>query len=84
MHNNHPEWLSVVREKVETLRFGVVQVVVHDSKIIQIERTERIRIEGPTSRPATPSQNLTDQTHWRITKRSESPHRKYRKDLLVR
>ena len=53
MHNNHPEWLSVVREKVETLRFGVVQVVVHDSKIIQIERTERIRIEGPTSRSAT-------------------------------
>jgi hypothetical protein len=52
MHNNQPEWLSVVREKVETLRFGVVQVVVHDSKIIQIERTERIRIDGATNRSA--------------------------------
>ena len=53
MHNNQPEWLSVVREKVETLRFGVVQVFVHDSKIIQIERTERIRIDG-ANRSCTP------------------------------
>ena len=53
MHDKHPEWLSVVREKVETLRFGVVQVIVHDSKIIQIERTERIRIDGAASRSAT-------------------------------
>ncbi len=53
MQNNYPEWLSVVREKVETLRFGVVQVVVHDSKIIQIERTERIRIDGTANRSIT-------------------------------
>jgi hypothetical protein len=40
-----PEWLSLVREKVQTLRFGVVQIVVHDSKVTQIERTEKTRIE---------------------------------------
>jgi hypothetical protein len=43
MNDNNPQWLSLVREKVETLRYGVVQIVVHDSKVIQIERTERLR-----------------------------------------
>jgi hypothetical protein len=41
-----PEWLAVVREKIEGLRFGVVQIVVHDSKVTQIERTEKTRIEA--------------------------------------
>ena len=44
MRNDNPEWLSLVREKVETLRYGVVQIVVHDSRVTQIERTERTRL----------------------------------------
>jgi hypothetical protein len=39
------EWLETVRRQVESLRFGVVQIVVHDSQIVQIERTERVRFE---------------------------------------
>lgn len=42
-------WLSVVAEKVKTMRYGVVQIVVHDSKVVQIERTERTRFEVPRS-----------------------------------
>lgn len=38
--------MELVREKVQTLRFGVVQIVVHDSKVTQIERTERTRLNG--------------------------------------
>jgi len=38
------EWLEIVREKVRTLRYGVVQIVVHDSKVTQIERTEKTRV----------------------------------------
>ena len=45
MNQNLPDWLSIVREKVETLRYGVVQIVIHDSRVMQIERTEKIRIE---------------------------------------
>jgi hypothetical protein len=41
-----PEWLSVVREKTAGLRFGVVQIVVHDGKVTQIERTEKTRLGG--------------------------------------
>lgn len=46
MTNDNPQWLSLVREKVETLRYGVVQIVVHDSRVTQIERTERTRLES--------------------------------------
>lgn len=46
MSTDQPEWLTIVREKVETLRYGVVQIVIHDSRVTQIERTERTRIES--------------------------------------
>lgn len=39
-----PEWLRVVQQKVETLRYGVVQLVVHDGRVTQIERTEKTRL----------------------------------------
>jgi len=39
-----PEWLDIVRQKVESLSFGVVQIVVHERKVTQIERTEKTRI----------------------------------------
>jgi len=46
MYTDEPDWLTIVREKVETLRYGVVQIVIHDSQVTQIERTERTRIES--------------------------------------
>lgn len=39
-----PEWLRIVQEKVESLRYGVVQLVVHDGRVTQIERTEKTRV----------------------------------------
>ncbi|MES1167878.1 MAG: YezD family protein [Oleiharenicola lentus] len=45
-----PEWLRVVQQKVETLRYGVVQLIVHDGRVTQIERTEKPRIAPPGSR----------------------------------
>lgn len=41
------DWLAIVREKVESLDFGVVQIVVHDSRVTQIERTEKTRLSHP-------------------------------------
>ena len=40
-------WLAVVAEKVKHMRFGVVQIVIHDSRVVQIERTERTRFDVP-------------------------------------
>lgn len=36
-------WLEVVRRAVDSLHFGIVQVVVHDGQVTQVERTERLR-----------------------------------------
>ena len=44
-----PSWLSLVAEKVKSMRFGVVQIIIHDSKVVQIERTERTRFDAPQS-----------------------------------
>ena len=44
-----PEWLRVVQQKVETLRYGVVQLIVHDGRVTQIERTEKTRIATPAN-----------------------------------
>ena len=46
-------WMEIVRRHVGSLEFGVVQIVVHGSRVVQIERTERVRLtnqlqfEGP-------------------------------------
>ena len=39
-----PEWLALVRAQVRDLRYGVVQLVVHDGRVTQIERTEKTRL----------------------------------------
>ena len=33
------------------LRFGSVEIVVHDGRVVQIERRERVRLEPPDYRP---------------------------------
>jgi hypothetical protein len=40
-------WLEVVRQQVGALRYGVVQIVVHDSQVTQIEKTESVRLKNP-------------------------------------
>jgi hypothetical protein len=39
------KWLELVIQHVSSLRYGVVEIVVHDSRVIQIEKTERVRLE---------------------------------------
>jgi hypothetical protein len=48
-------WLAVVREKVRAIRFGSVQITVHDGRVTQVESNEKTRIghDRPDSRPRT-------------------------------
>ncbi len=48
-----PDWLALVRAKVERLRYGVVQLVVHDGRVTQIECTEKTRLNAPAADPRT-------------------------------
>jgi len=53
-HSNHagptgatdlPPWLTVVRREAASLRFGLIQIKVHDGEIVQIESTRKFRLE---------------------------------------
>lgn len=45
------EWLEVVRRKVAALRFGSVQVTVHDGRVTQVESIEKTRFAPKASGP---------------------------------
>ncbi len=45
-----PEWLSLIERKVNGLRFGAVQIVIHEGKVTQVEITEKTRFAQNQSR----------------------------------
>jgi hypothetical protein len=45
-------WLEIVRQHVGSTRFGVVQIVIHESRVVQIERTEKVRLANPATGPS--------------------------------
>lgn len=46
---NNANWLEIVRQQVGSLRYGVVEIIVHDSQVTQIEKTERLRLDKPAT-----------------------------------
>jgi len=40
------EWLETLAPWVVSLRFGVIQLVVHEGRVVQMERTEKVRLAG--------------------------------------
>ncbi len=53
-----PDWLGAVRQQIESLRFGTVQVVVHEGRVVQIEKAEKIRLDN-AQRTSSPHQSET-------------------------
>lgn len=41
-----PEWLLLVQQHVRELRFGTVQITVHNGRVTQVDSTRRTRF-GP-------------------------------------
>lgn len=41
------DWIEVVIRKVSSLRFGSVQITVHDGKVTQVESIEKTRFVPP-------------------------------------
>lgn len=46
-----PQFESI-RRQIASLRFGVVQVVVHEGRIVQVDRTEKFRLDSLVPRNA--------------------------------
>ena len=42
-------WIALVQKQVSSLRFGIVQITVHDGRVVQVEKTERLRFDKPES-----------------------------------
>ena len=52
------DWLELVQRQVGSLRFGVVQIVVHESRVVQIERTEKVRLQNPADQRISSQENI--------------------------
>lgn len=37
-------WLEIVRQKASAMRFGSVQIIVHEGRVTQVESTEKTRL----------------------------------------
>lgn len=48
-------WLERIAQSLEGISFGCVQIVVHEGKIVQLEKTERYRFENEAKQNANPS-----------------------------
>lgn len=42
-------WIEIVRQKVSALRFGSVQIIVHEGRVTQVESTEKTRLAGEST-----------------------------------
>ena len=42
--------LDAIRRALATLRYGSIEIIVHDSKVVQIERKEKIRLPQEDTR----------------------------------
>lgn len=50
-HALQTDWLEVVRKKVEDLRFGSVQIIVHEGRVTQVESLEKTRFPAKSDEP---------------------------------
>ncbi len=37
-------WIDIVRQKAAGMRFGSVQIIVHEGRVTQVESTEKTRL----------------------------------------
>jgi len=50
--DDDPRIEQTILQALKDLRFGSVEIIVHDSKVVQIERREKVRVELEPSRRA--------------------------------
>lgn len=42
---------EALRNAIKDIRFGSIEIIIHDSKIVQIERKEQFRLDNSSTRP---------------------------------
>lgn len=58
------ELLAQIAEAIRTIRFGSVQILIHDGRVVQIEKAERLRVAEADLTPGGASEPMgaTDRT----------------------
>ena len=49
----HRQLTQQILRALQEIRYGSVEIVIHDSQVVQIERKEKIRIDTDSSRTTT-------------------------------
>jgi hypothetical protein len=44
MNANEQPWVEVVRQRAAGLRFGTIQITIHDGRVTQVDATEKTRL----------------------------------------
>ncbi len=44
-----PELLQQIANAIGSMRYGCVQITVHEARVVQIEKVERVRLTNPPS-----------------------------------
>ena len=58
-----PEIVEQIKQAVRSIRYGTVQVTMHNARVVQIDKVEKIRIKATTADPSqTNSVMPTDRT----------------------
>lgn len=55
MNTDNQNWIEVIKEKLGGLRYGQILLTVHDGRVVQIERTEKTRLESSSSKTNQPT-----------------------------
>jgi len=50
-----PEWLDIVRLKASALRFGSIQITIHEGRVTQVESIEKTRFQAHSEQGRQPS-----------------------------
>lgn len=53
------DWVEIVRQHAGSLKFGTVLITVHDSRVIQVEKGEKVRFDGIKQPSKSPTPNRT-------------------------
>lgn len=52
--NPEPGLVKRILDALAGLQFGSIEIVVHNSQVVQIERREKVRLDSPSTRPGGP------------------------------
>lgn len=45
-----PELLQELRQALGSIRYGTIELVIHDGRVVQLERREKVRFEAEVSK----------------------------------